>query len=186
MLESTQKEIESLRDKLAADPSSRNEVQMAAEALALRFSDDAWLLAEIGGVFDSNGHEADACLWYERALKFGFDSFPPEQAPHFCVWYGSTLRNVKRYRDSERVLRSALERWPRFSALQFFLALALMSQGKAMEAIVALAELQTPGWDDSIKQYHRVVESYLVEELRPAAQQSNPESEIGLQEFSSR
>lgn len=174
MGDSTEVEIESLRAKLSVGGASvLPEIRSAAEALALRHPSDAWLRAEIGGVFDSNGFEEDACPWYEKALAFGFDSFPPDQAPHFCVWYGSTLRNVKRYHDSERVLRSALERWPRVSVLQFFLALTLMSQGKAMDAIVALAELQTPGWDDSTKSYQGAIQSYLDEELRPATRRPN-------------
>ncbi len=166
-------EIARLRSELQADTTRLAEVQRAVAELAEAHPSDGWLRVKIGGIFDSNGFEAEACIWYEKGLAFGFDAFPPDEAPHFCVWYGSTLRNVKRLRDSEQVLRTALARWPRFSALQFFLALTLMSTGRAMEAIVALAELQTPGWDDSIKKYGRTVESYLDEELRPATRRLN-------------
>jgi predicted enzyme related to lactoylglutathione lyase len=166
-------EITRLKRVLGADPAKLAEVRQTVERLAESHPVDAWLRVEIGGIFDANGFEADACVWYEKGLAFGFDSFPPEDAPHFCVWYGSTLRNVGRLLDSERVLLMALERWPRFSALQFFLALTLMSTGRAMDAIVALAELQTQGWDDSIKKYAGAVESYLQEELRPAARNLN-------------
>lgn len=66
-------------------------------------------------------------------------------------------------------MREALAQWARFSAAQYFLALVLMSQGRHLESIVALAELQLrQNWDDSIVTYRRAVESYLVEELRPA------------------
>jgi tetratricopeptide (TPR) repeat protein len=161
--------IDKLKSTFAENPEMFDNVVLQAEELAAASPNNAWLHAEIGGIFDSSGKEHEACKWYERALQFGLDAMPPEMAPHFCVWYGSTLRNVGRLVDSENVLRRALERWPRISALQFFLALTLMSQGRSMEAITALAELQLPEWDDSIKTYKRAVESYLSEELRPAA-----------------
>lgn len=161
-------QIAALRKTLSDNAGTLAVVQNEAELLAGSNPENAWLRAEIGGVFDSNGFEHEACVWYERALEFGLDSFPQSEAPHFCVWYGSTLRNVRRFSDSERVLRSALERWPRFSALQFFLGLTLMSQGRAMEAFVALAELHVPRWDESIKEYARAIEGYVVEELQPS------------------
>jgi len=167
--ESNKKEIKKLKITLGENLEMFDDVVQRAEELAAASPNNAWLRAEIGGIFDSNGKEHEACKWYERALQFGFDAMPPEEVPHFCVWYGSTLRNVGRLFDSENVLRKALERWPRISVLQFFLALTLMSQGRSMEAITALAELQLPDWDDSIKTYKRAVESYLAEELRPAA-----------------
>lgn len=162
-------QIEKMKSTLEQDPSSLESIKQQAENLVAMYPNDVWIFAEIGGVFDSNGFEHDACLWYERALEFGFDRFPQDQAPHFCVWYGSTLRNVGRFSNSESVIRSALERWPRFSALQFFLGLTLMSQGKSMDAIVAFASLSAGEWDNSIQDYRRAVSSYLEEELVPSA-----------------
>lgn len=161
--------ISELQTKLESDHSCLPVVCREAEALAESDAENAWLRYEIAGIFDSTGHEAEACVWYERLLDLGIEKISKDEVPHFWVAYGSTLRNVGRLADSERVLREALAQWPRFSALQFFLALALMSQGRHLESIVALAELQLrQNWDDSIVTYRRAVESYLVEELRPA------------------
>lgn len=167
--------LKDLRATIAAAPNGDlTHAHQAADALAQAHTGDRWLLARIGGAFDASGHEATACAWYERALEDGFDALPADQAPHVCVWYGSTLRNVGRLADSERVLRDGLAQWPRCAALNFFLALTLMSRGRAMHAIVALAELHTGDWDDSLTEYTRAVDSYLAEELRPAAARLSP------------
>jgi tetratricopeptide (TPR) repeat protein len=148
-----------------ADPGRFDEVRAQALALADAAPDDGWLQAELGGVFDANGWENEACQWYERALGFGVGSFPPDQAPEFFVWYGSTLRNVGRLVEAEACLRGALVTWPRHSALQFFWALSLTSLGRYPEAVLALAEVHSGEWDDSILRYQRAVRSYL-DELR--------------------
>jgi hypothetical protein len=163
------KQIETLKANLEKDPKSFEQIKQKVADLAKKYPSCSWLLVEIGGIFDSNGFEHEACTWYERGLDFGFDQFPQDQAPHFCVWYGSTLRNVSRFVDSERVIRKALERWPQFSALQFFLGLTLMSQGRTIESLNAFASLSVGSWDNSVQDYRRPITSYFEEELIPAA-----------------
>lgn len=158
-------EVAQLKEALV-DPARFDEVKARASALADASPDDGWLRAELGGVFDSHGWEHEACLWYEKALGFGAESFPPDLAPEFFVWYGSTLRNVGRWAEAEACLRGALVTWPRHSALQFFWALALTSLGRYPEAVLALAEVHSGEWDDSLRAYQRAVRSYL-DELRP-------------------
>lgn len=158
--------LNDLRTLLSQGVDRLDEGRRRAQAWAAQAPRDAWLHAQLGGVFDSCGFEHEACLWYERALGLGTGGFPADQLPHFFVWYGSTLRNVGRAGDAEAQLRRALVEWPRFSALQFFWALALVSLDRLPEAVVALADLQTGGWDDSLAAYQRAVQSY-VDELRP-------------------
>lgn len=164
-----------MRSRLEAEPDAVDAIRQQALDLAALHPTCGWLRVEIGGVFDSNGFEHDACSWYERGLEYGHESFPESEAPHFCVQHGSTLRNVGRLAASEKVLRGGLERWPKFSALQFFLGLTLMSQGRSMEALVAFASLSsaTEGWDTSLHDYRRAIRDYLAEELRPAAVGAN-------------
>lgn len=86
--------ISELQLKLESDSSTLSIVRRAVEELANSFPEDSWLRYEIAGIFDSNGYEAEACVWYERALDLGVDTFPQDEGPHFWVAYGSTLRNV--------------------------------------------------------------------------------------------
>lgn len=180
MTQDPSSQLPALRAALAASPDALAHTIHAVEALAASRPDDAWLRAQIGGVFDANGFEQEACRWYELALAFGVEALPPDQAPHLFVWYGSTLRNVGRLADSETTLRAALDRWPAFAALQFFLALTLMSQQRHAAAICALARLHAGGWDDSLRAYQRAVASYIEEELEPAAarQGTPPQSDV--------
>ena len=149
------------------------EICAAASALAEKHPKNANVLAEIGGVFDSNDFEQEALHWYEKALELGTDAMSSDLAPHFHVWYGSTLRNVGRAKDSEVLLRKALERWNRFAALQYFLSLSLFSQGRMAEAFASMAELGSGEWDDSLSQYSRAVKSYLQEEIRAKCSEKN-------------
>jgi tetratricopeptide (TPR) repeat protein len=162
------KNVDELKQLLTTDPSVLDQVKSDAGVLASRYPNDAWLLAKIGGGFDFNGHEVEACQWYAQAFEFGLESLPSESAPHFCIWYGSTLRNVGRLAESESLLRKALSLWPQFSALQFFLGLTLASQARCLEAFVTLAKLNVGEWDTTVLSYRKAVESYLSEELVPA------------------
>jgi predicted enzyme related to lactoylglutathione lyase len=169
MTEPWGQQLNEMRARLEEAPDALDAIRKQVVALAEAYPESGWLRVEIGGIFDSNGFEHDACTWYERGLEFGQDSFPESEAPHFCVQYGSTLRNVGRFEASEKVLRSGLQRWPQFSALQFFLGLTLMSQGRSMEALVAFASLSAGSWDTSVHDYRRAIANYLAEELQPAA-----------------
>lgn len=161
--------MDALKRRLAADAGALAGVEAEAEALAAAAPGDAWLRVLLGGVFDASGFEEEACVWYERGLELGLEAMPEDQAPHFGVWYGSTLRNVGRLAESEAVLREAAARWPRFAALRFFLGLTLMSQGRGAEAFAALASLHVGAWDSSLEGYQRAVASYLAEEVEPQA-----------------
>jgi predicted enzyme related to lactoylglutathione lyase len=161
--------LENFRTKLKSDPQGLVEASDSLTRLAEADPRNAWLLAEIGGVFDSCGFEQEACMWYERALSLGEDKFPMENLPDFYVGCGSTLRNIGRLAESESVLRKALGRWPNSSALQFFLGLTLKSQGRAHEAISALVALHVGSWDNSVKSYTRAIQTYWEKELEVEA-----------------
>jgi|GEM_PF-1293141 len=159
-------EVQELGQRLLLDARQFAAVSERLSAIACESPGDAWLLVEIGGVFDAAGFEIQACHWYERGLALGEENFPVERRCEFYIWYGSTLRNVGRLSDSERVLRHALGRWPQSSALQFFLALTLKSQGRSNETIALLTALHLGIWDDSLRRYERAVQSYWSLELK--------------------
>jgi hypothetical protein len=56
-------EIARLKGELENNPAKLAEIQNTVQHLAEAHPTDAWLRAEIGGIFDSNGFEAEACVW---------------------------------------------------------------------------------------------------------------------------
>jgi selenoprotein W-related protein len=100
---------------------------------------------------DREGREAEAVVHYDRAFALGV----PEPARRgFLVGYGSTLRNVGRLRESERILRGALEAYPGDRALAAFLALTLGSAGRTSAALVAALDAM------AVAEYARALASY--------------------------
>lgn len=125
-------------------------------ALAAQYPDDAVVLFETGGAYDSAGHEAEAADYYRRALALGL---PDELRPRIAVQFGSTLRNLGQYDEAVRVLREAAGRFPADNAVKAFLALALFSAGQPAEALALMLHttVDTPGFYD---RYHRSLRQY--------------------------
>lgn len=112
-----------------------DEYLAAATAYAAAHPDDPHARLEAGGANDYLGHEHEAIVHYEAALRLGV---PPELRRRFLVWYGSTLRNVGRTVEAVAVLRGAVAEDSAFPAYHAFLALALLSAGEPREALAAM------------------------------------------------
>lgn len=108
------------------------------EQLRTRFPDEAMVVFETAGAYDSAGREAEALPHYRRAFELGL---PDDVLPRFAVQYGSTLRNVGEYEESVRVLSEAKTRFPDNRPVRAFLALALFSNGQPAEALAAMLDL---------------------------------------------
>jgi tetratricopeptide (TPR) repeat protein len=98
---------------------------------------DALELYEEGGEHDTAGRAAQAIPLYEQALAAGLDG---ETRARCLLQLGSSLRNVGRIDESVALLQDARREFPTFRPLRAFLALALHSAGRDVEALRELLE----------------------------------------------
>ncbi|WIB34136.1 tetratricopeptide repeat protein [Curtobacterium sp. MCSS17_005] len=111
---------------------------------------------ELGGAFDSGGHEADADVQYAAATAAGLDAVDPDRAARMVVQHASTLRNLGRIDAAITMLRDAPEHPATGAAPKVFLALALHSAGRSAEALRVAIEAVEP----TLPRYHRSVRAY--------------------------
>lgn len=111
---------------------------------------------ELGGAFDSGGHEVEADVHYAAATAAGLDTVDPDRAARMVVQHASTLRNNGRIDEAIAMLRAAPEHPATGAAPQVFLALALHSAGRTDEALRVAIEAVEP----SLPRYHRSVKAY--------------------------
>jgi predicted Zn-dependent protease len=100
--------------------------------------DDPVALYHLGSAHDSAGHEAEAVEPYRRALAGGLD---PGLALAARIQLASTLRNLGETRESVESLEAAVAEHPQHRAARTFLALALVSDDRAIEAVKQLLDL---------------------------------------------
>ena len=100
--------------------------------------DDADVLYEVGGAYDTDGQEEIAVGYYERALAAGLDG---DTLRRCLIQYGSTLRNLDRVDDSLRVLAQARERFPESASVRVFEALTLHAAGRTDASMARMLEL---------------------------------------------
>ena len=117
---------------------------------------DALALYELGSAHDSAGHEAEAVQPYRRGLEIGL---PPDVALAARIQLASTLRNLGESGEAVSILREVLEHRPEHRAARMFLALALTSDGRPVEAVQELLDLllTNPGPPE---RYARSLRSY--------------------------
>lgn len=122
--------------------------------------DDAVAWFDLACCFDFLGSELEAEPCYKRTLELGYEKLAEAAQPGFFVGYGSTLRNNLKYSESRDVLRRSLEAFPKYPALDVFLAFTLYSQGKFKEAaqtlfdaVVKLDGKPFDGYERPIKWY---------------------------------
>jgi len=135
--------------------------------LAERFPEDAEVLFETGGVFDSNGYEEEAIRYYYKAIAIGLKDELLVQA---MVQLGSSLRNARMYDEAVQLLQTARARFPDHRALAAFYALALHSSGRHAEALAEMIDL-TLRVPDLYERYTRSLTNY-AQDLRDS--ESNP------------
>ncbi len=124
--------------------------------LAERFPEDAEVLFETGGVFDSNGYETEAIHYYYEAIRIGLRD---ELLVRAMVQLGSSLRNAGKYDEAVQLLQTARTRFPEHRALVAFYALALYSSGRQAEALAEMIDL-TLRVPDLYERYTRSLTNY--------------------------
>jgi tetratricopeptide (TPR) repeat protein len=107
-------------------------------AVLAEHPDDPDVLYELGGAYDTDGQEAIAAGYYERALAAGLSG---EALQRCLLQYGSTLRNLDRFSDSLRVFADAQQEFPASESLRVFEALALHAAGRPDASLARVLEL---------------------------------------------
>lgn len=111
---------------------------------------------ELGGAYDSGGHEAEAHREYIAATAEGLAAVDPDRAARLVVQHASTLRNLGRVDDAIAMLRDAPPHPATGAAPRVFLALALHSAGRRDEALRVAVEAIEP----TLPRYNRSVRAY--------------------------
>jgi tetratricopeptide (TPR) repeat protein len=117
---------------------------------------DAAAAFEAASVRDYLGLEPEAEPFYRRALELGLDGIRHPQA---VIQLASTLRNLGEYDESIDLLTDWLadnEDHPLEDAAKAFLALALTSAGRPVEAVAVALDALAP----RLPQYGRSVAAY--------------------------
>ena len=113
--------------------------------------------------YDWLGREKEAEPCYVEVYKH-WRAIPKKEQAGFFVGFGSTLRNNKKLKKSEAVLREGARRFPDFPALKIFLALTLYTKKDFKNAALTLFKfcLEMPdktyaGYEKAIKYYINVL-----------------------------
>lgn len=143
------------------DSNSINEALSLLKQETDQRPNDAKAWFELAGAYDFLGREVEALPFYQRAIDIGFDKLPPEDQPRLFVQMGSTLRNLKKYEDSKKLLLDGIQNFPHVSALKTFLGLSEYSDGAYRKAAKNFlqASLYEPN-DHSLKDYQRALMNY--------------------------
>lgn len=126
-----------LRARLDEIFAARDRGQMAPTIAAFlevleEHPDDAAVLYEVGGSYDTDGQEEVALDYYQRAIRAGLDGHWLRQC---YLQYGSTLRNLGRFDDSLTVFDEGLALFPESESLGIFRALTLHAAGRPSAAL---------------------------------------------------
>jgi tetratricopeptide (TPR) repeat protein len=114
-------------------------------------SDDARLLYEVGGAYDTDGQEAVALGWYEKAEEAGLEG---DLRRRCFLQHGSTLRNLGRTDESLALFARAREEFPGSVSLGVFEALSLHAAGRGSAALAATLVLLADNVDgDDLDRY---------------------------------
>lgn len=145
---------------LQPDKSAPSRVELCERARER--SSDVQAQIDAAFVCDSEGFEAEAVVFYDAAWNLGI---PPSARPSFLIGYGSTLKNVGRFAESEHVLRQALAEGTWGDAAHVFLALTLNASGRSDQAIAELLGvlLASPSPGSGIARFSRAIASYAAE-----------------------
>jgi tetratricopeptide (TPR) repeat protein len=94
----------------------------ACEELLGEHPDNARLVYEVGGAYDTAGQEQTAARYYTRALELGLDG---ELRQRCLLQFASTLRNLGRAEESLAMFDQAIAEYPDSPSLKVFKALTL-------------------------------------------------------------
>jgi len=107
----------------------------AFQELLAENPDNARLVYEVGGSYDTAGQEQIAVDYYTRALGLGLD---PELRRRCLLQFASTLRNLDRVEESLAMFDTALSEYPDSASLKVFKALTLHASARANAAFALL------------------------------------------------
>jgi tetratricopeptide (TPR) repeat protein len=133
-------ELDAELDRIFA---ARNRDDMGPTIAALlpileQHPDDARVLYEVGGAYDTAGEESTALGFYERAMANGLSG----DALRRCyLQYGSTLRNEGRIAESLAVFERARREFPDSVSLAIWVAFSLEAAGRPRAAMAALLDV---------------------------------------------
>lgn len=119
----------------------RNDMQPIIDALLplhAAHPENARVLYEVGGAYDTAGQEDLARGFYEKALAAGLED---DLLRRCFLQYGSTLRNLGEYGTSLEVFGTARAEFPDSPVLGVFEAITLHAAGRPDAAVAALLEL---------------------------------------------
>ncbi|MFL4472425.1 tetratricopeptide repeat protein [Paeniglutamicibacter sp. MACA_103] len=119
----------------------RSNMQPTIEALLpflASHPQNARVLYEVGGAYDTAGQEEAAREFYEKALAAGLEG---DERRRCYVQYGSTLRNLGQYEKSREIFMTARTAFPKSPALGVFEAITLHAASQPNEAIASLLDL---------------------------------------------
>jgi tetratricopeptide (TPR) repeat protein len=105
------------------------------EGLLAEHPDNAVVVYEVAGAYDTAGQEQTALGYYERALSMGLGG---DVLRRCLCQYASTLRWLGRFDESLAALDRARREFPDSDAVRVFRALTLNDAGKADAAVAEL------------------------------------------------
>lgn len=132
----------------------RNDMQPTIEALLPildEHPENARVLYEVGGAYDTAGMEETAASFYERALHSGLSG---DLLRRCYIQYGSTLRNLGALVRSGEVFERARQEFPDSPSLAVFQAITFHASGRFDEAVASLLEVVAEDVDSAdIRRY---------------------------------
>ena len=126
-------EIFAARDRNDMAPTIKAALEVLAE-----HPDDAIVLYEVGGAYDTDRQEDVALGYYHRAMDAGLEGHRLRQC---YLQLGSTLRNLGRFEESLEVFAEGCARFPDSESLVLFRALSLHAAGRTHAALGSVFEL---------------------------------------------
>ncbi len=127
------REIFDARDRKNMQPTIEAFLAVLAE-----HPDDAAVLYDVGGSYDTAGEEETALGYYERAMSAGLEG---DILRRCLLQYGSTFRALGRFDESLAALDRALELFPESPSVRMWHALSLHAAGRSDAAVAELMEL---------------------------------------------
>jgi tetratricopeptide (TPR) repeat protein len=119
----------------------RDNMQPTIDALLPLYAshpENARVLYEVGGAYDTAGQEDTAQAFYEKALTAGLEG---DLLRRCYLQYGSTLRNLHKYEKSCEIFRVARATFPDSAELDVFEAITLHAAGQPNECIASLLDV---------------------------------------------
>jgi tetratricopeptide (TPR) repeat protein len=120
--------------------------------------DDAEANHQMAWLYDVQGREREAVLFYVRAIA---GDLSDEERRGALLGLGSTYRALGEYPDAVEVLRQGVSEFPADRAMQTFLALALHNIGEHRQAVdLLLKHLVETTSDPGIRSYEKALRFY--------------------------